>query len=96
MAFREVTMIEVKEALRQWLAGAGKKRIGARVGLDPKTVRRYVRAGEACGLAAGQGESALTDEVLAAGPGDACRCARAAARRLVAALPRAARGVPCW
>ncbi len=66
MAFREVTMIEVKEALRQWLAGAGKKRIGARVGLDPKTVRRYVRAGEACGLAASQGESALTDEVLAA------------------------------
>jgi transposase len=64
MAFREVTMIEVKEALRQWLAGAGKKRIGARVGLDPKTVRRYVRASEACGLTAGQGDGALTDEVL--------------------------------
>jgi hypothetical protein len=64
MAFREVTMIEVKEALRQWLAGAGKKRIGARVGLDPKTVRRYVRAGEACGLTAGQGDSALTEDVL--------------------------------
>ncbi len=74
-AFREVTMIEVKEALRQWTAGAGKKRIGARVGLDPKTVRRYVRAGEACGLAAGQGESALTDEVLDAVLATLRRCA---------------------
>jgi transposase len=64
MAFREVTMIEVKEVLRQWLAGVGKKRVAARVGLDPKTVRRYARAAEQCGLAAGQGESALTDEVL--------------------------------
>ena len=64
MAYREVTMIEVKEVLRQWLAGVGKKRIAARVGLDPKTVRRYARAGEGCGLAAGQGEAALTDEVL--------------------------------
>jgi hypothetical protein len=46
-------MIEVKEVLRQWLAGVGTKRIAARVGLDPKTVRRYVRAGEACGLIPG-------------------------------------------
>ena len=30
MAFREVTMVEIKEALRQWLAGVGKKRIAAR------------------------------------------------------------------
>jgi hypothetical protein len=64
MAYREVTMIEVKEVLRQWLAGVGKKRIAARVGLEPKTVRRYARAGEGCGLAAGQGESALTDDML--------------------------------
>lgn len=64
MAYREVTMIEVKEVLRQWLAGAGKKRIAARLGLDPKTVRRYARAAEACGLVAGQGEAALTDTAL--------------------------------
>jgi hypothetical protein len=64
MAYREVTMIEVKEVLRQWLAGVGKKRVAARVGLDPKTVRRYASVAEACGLTAGQGESALTDEVF--------------------------------
>lgn len=66
MAFREVTMVEIREVLRQWLSGAGKKKIAARLGLDPKTVRRYARAGEACGLAAGGGEASLTDELLAA------------------------------
>lgn len=65
MAFREVTMVEVKEVLRQWLAGVGKKTIAARVGLDPKTVRRYVHAGEASGLVAGV-TAAVTDELLAA------------------------------
>src|SRR4029077_16869908 len=66
MAFREVTMVEIKEALRQWLAGVGKKRIAARLGVDPKTGRRYARAAEACGLAAGGGEAALSEEVLGA------------------------------
>jgi hypothetical protein len=47
------------------LAGVGKKRIAARVGLDPKTVRRYVRAAEACGLALAGGAAVLTDEALA-------------------------------
>jgi len=55
-------MIELKEVLRQWLAGAGKKRIAARVGLDPKTVRRYVRAAEGLGLRPGAGDTALTDD----------------------------------
>jgi hypothetical protein len=64
VAFREVSMIEIKEVLRQWLAGVGKKRIGANVGLDPKTVRRYVKAAEACGLHAGAGVDTLTDEVV--------------------------------
>ena len=66
MTFREVSMVELKEVLRQWLGGAGKKRIAARVGMDPKTVRRYVRAAEACGLRAGAGESTLSDEGFAA------------------------------
>ena len=66
MAFREVSMVELKEVVRQWLTGTGKKRIAIRVGLDPKTVRRYVRAAEACGLAPGQDIGTLTDEVLAA------------------------------
>ena len=50
MAYREVPMVEAKETLRLWLAGLGKKRIAAWVGLDQKTVRRYVTAAEQLGL----------------------------------------------
>ena len=46
MAYREVGMIEIKEVLRLWLAGRGKKPIARQLGLDPKTVRRYIRAAE--------------------------------------------------
>jgi len=42
MAFREVTVLEVKEVLRLWRDGVSKKRIAARLGLDVKTVRRYL------------------------------------------------------
>ena len=45
MPFREVTVFEVKEVLRLWFAGVAKKQIAARLGLDPKTVRRYVKLG---------------------------------------------------
>jgi hypothetical protein len=65
MAYREVTMIEVTEVLRQWMSGAKIKRIAWRLGLDPKTVRRYTRAARACGVEPGTG-AALTDERLAA------------------------------
>ena len=44
MAYREVTVIEIEEVLRQWIAGVPIKRIARRVGLDPKTVRRYAKA----------------------------------------------------
>jgi transposase len=50
MAYREVTVLEVKEVIRQWLGGAGKKRIAARLGLDVKTVRRYLLAAAEQGL----------------------------------------------
>jgi transposase len=65
MAYREVTMVEIKEVLRQWLSGVPKKRIARRLGADPKTVRRYVRAGERAGLELEQGPAALTDDGLA-------------------------------
>ena len=48
--FREVTMIELKENLRLWSKGLPKKRVAAQVGLDPKTVRRYLKAATAAGL----------------------------------------------
>jgi hypothetical protein len=47
--YHEVTMIEFREVLRLWQEQVPKKRIAAQVGLDPKTVRRYLRAAEAAG-----------------------------------------------
>lgn len=66
MAHREVTMLEVKEVLRLWLGGVPKKRIAAGLGLDVKTVRRYLRAAKAVGLEAGQGERLLEEALLLA------------------------------
>jgi Mn-dependent DtxR family transcriptional regulator len=56
MAYREVTMIEITEVLRQWMAGAGRKRIARMLGVDPKTVRHYVRAARECGLVTSHGD----------------------------------------
>ena len=42
MAYREVDVLEVKEVLRRWFAGAGKKQIARELGLCPRTVRRYL------------------------------------------------------
>lgn len=62
--YREVTNVETKEVLRQWVGGAGCKRIAARLGLDVKTVRRYVHAAQALGLVRASDEGQLTDELL--------------------------------
>ena len=59
--YREVTMFEVKEALRLWVSGTPKKRIAAQLGLDPKTVRHYVAVGTGVGLQLG---AVLTEEHL--------------------------------
>lgn len=64
MAYREVTMVEIKEVLRLWQGRTPKKRIATQLTLDVKTVRRYVSAAQGCGLAPG-GEPA-TDEQVAA------------------------------
>jgi len=63
MAYREVTMLEIKEVLRLWQAGVPKKRIAAQLGVDPKTVRRYVQLATDCGVAL---SDELTDERVAA------------------------------
>jgi hypothetical protein len=65
MAYREVTMVEIKEVLRLWKAGKKKKRIASEVTSDVKTVRRYIAAAEACGLVPGP-EPPLDDEQVAA------------------------------
>ena len=61
--YREVAMTEVKEVVRQWLAGKGKKRIAVQLGIDVKTVRRWVRGAEKAGLRVGQDREA-DDEVV--------------------------------
>src|SRR5207245_2079621 len=91
--YREVTMVEITEVLRLWREGVPKKRIAARVGLDPKTVRRYVAVAEGTGLraeAAGVTEAQLRDVLLALHPGggrprgdgwDRCRAQQEMIRR---------------
>ncbi len=59
-------MIEIKEVLRRWVSGTPKKRIAVQLGLDPKTVRRYVEAAEHQGLRREEGLSGLTDERVGA------------------------------
>jgi len=66
MAFREVLVTQVREVLRAWLAGAGKRPAARRAGVDVKTAARYIRAAQAAGLARGGDESQLTDELLGA------------------------------
>jgi hypothetical protein len=60
--YREVTMLEVKEVLRLWREGVPKKRLAAQLGLDPKTVRRYLRAAARAGVRT-DGAAVTDDEV---------------------------------
>jgi transposase len=66
MAFREVTMLEVKEVLRQWLLGVPKRQVALQLGLDVKTVRRYLAAARARRVEPAHGVEALTDELVSA------------------------------
>lgn len=66
MAYREVTVEEIREALRRWLRGDAIRAIARQGVADRKTVGRYIETAEECGIKAGDPESALTDEVLAA------------------------------
>ena len=56
MAFREVSVYEIREVLRVWLGAGGAgpapglRTIADRCGVDRKTVRRYVMAAQAAGL----------------------------------------------
>jgi len=46
VAYREVDVVEVIEVLRRWLAGGKKKAIARELGIDVRTVRRYVQWAE--------------------------------------------------
>src|SRR5579872_3778757 len=64
MAFREVSVVMVKEALRLWLQGKGERPIARQVGVDRKTARRYISAAVDLGIERAGGEEQLTDEVI--------------------------------
>jgi transposase len=64
MVFREVSVIEIREVLRAWLAGKSERAVAAQAGVDRKTSRRYVTAAVAAGLSRGGGEDQLTDELI--------------------------------
>lgn len=60
MTFLEILVTQVREGLRAWLAGAGKRPAATRAGVDMKTAMRYIRAAQAAGLARDRDESLLT------------------------------------
>ncbi len=64
MAFREVSVVQIKEALRRWLRGDGERTIAKDVGVDRKTARRYVAAALEAGLDRQGGEGQLTEELI--------------------------------
>ncbi len=74
MAFREVGVLEVKEVLRLSREKVAKKRIARQLGLDVKTVRRYLElagsseVGPAGDLDAEAGPGRCEPEAEAAGP----------------------------
>ncbi len=64
MAFREVSVVQIKEALRRWLKGEGERRVADGIGVDRKTARRYIAAAVELGLERDRGEEQLTDELI--------------------------------
>jgi hypothetical protein len=64
MAYREVSVFEIKEVLRLWLRGEGYRAIARLSGVDRKTVRRYVEAANGAGLSRDGGEDQLDDVLV--------------------------------
>jgi transposase len=64
VAFREVTVVQIKEALRRWMLGEGERTIARGIGVDRKTVRRYIAAAVELGVERDGGEEQLSEELL--------------------------------
>ena len=80
MAFREVSVNEIREIQRVWLGVAGLpapgyRTIASHCGVDRKTVRRYVEAAQAAGVRRDDNASAV-DEGLIGVVDEAVRPAR--------------------
>jgi transposase len=65
MAFREVSVIQVREVLRRWMRNDGGERVIAEgAGVDRKTARRYIEAAEQLGLDRSGDDAQLNDELI--------------------------------
>ena len=64
--YREVSVIEIREVLRAWMAGRGLRVVAVQAGVDRKTARRYVEAAVAAGLDRDGGVDQLNDELIGA------------------------------
>ena len=64
MAFREVTVVQIKEALRRWMKGEGERTIARGIGVDRKTARRYIAAAVELGVERSGNEEQLSEELL--------------------------------
>src|SRR5215217_2416432 len=64
--YREVSVIEIREVLRAWMAGRGLRLVATQAGVDRKTARRYVEAAVAAGLDRDGGADQLSDELIGA------------------------------
>jgi transposase len=64
MAFREVSVVQVKEALRRWLNGDGERAIARGVGVDRKTARRYIIAAVELGVDRNGGVEQLSEGLI--------------------------------
>lgn len=62
--FREVSVVEAREVLRLWLKKYGQRAIARMLGMDRKTLRRYVEAAADAGIVQDGGEGQLTDEAI--------------------------------
>jgi transposase len=66
MAYREVSVVEIKEVLRLWLSGYGYRPAARMSGTDRKTVRRYAELAQELGVNREGGEEQLSEELIGA------------------------------
>ena len=64
MAFREVSVVQIKELLRRWLAGQGERTVARGAGVARMTARNYIAAAVGLGVDRSGGEEQLSDELI--------------------------------